>query len=184
MTKETNVILQKSLCNVLHHKNIDKITVTDIVNDCHLTRQTFYNHFSDIYDLVEYSASSTAKRVLGGGATYDNWQTGFYDIMVLIKKNHRLAKHVYQSIYRDVMRKYIYKVIYGYIIVIVENQSKDMNVDQKHKNFIARFYSLAFIAIIFEWINNDMKEDPKEIVDQISVLITGDFQKALQNYAK
>jgi hypothetical protein len=82
------------------------------------------------------------------------------------------------------MRKYIYKVIYGYIIVIVENQSKDMNVDQKHKNFIARFYSLAFIAIIFEWINNDMKEDPKEIVDQISVLITGDFQKALQNYAK
>lgn len=184
MTTETKVILQKSLCNVLHHKNIDKITVKDIVNDCHLTRQTFYNHFSDIYDLVEYSASSTAKRVLDGRTTYDNWQAGFYDIMILIKQNHRLAKNVYQSIYRDVMRKYIYKVIYGYIIVIVEKQSQDIRVDQSHKDFIAHFYSLAFVAIIFDWINNDMKDDPKEIVDQISVLITGDFQKALQNYAK
>ncbi|WP_192918024.1 TetR-like C-terminal domain-containing protein, partial [Companilactobacillus halodurans] len=76
------------------------------------------------------------------------------------------------------------KVIYGYIIVIVEKQSQDIRVDQSHKDFIAHFYSLAFVAIIFDWINNDMKDDPKEIVDQISVLITGDFQKALQNYAK
>lgn len=82
------------------------------------------------------------------------------------------------------MHKYIYEVIYKYIIEIVEKQAIGMNVDQKHKNFIAHFYTLAFISLIFEWVNNDMKEDPQDIVNELAVLVQGDFQKALTKYAK
>ncbi|CAJ1203122.1 TetR-like C-terminal domain-containing protein [Companilactobacillus nantensis] len=183
MTTDTKNVLRDSLCAALHHKTIDKITIKDVVSECNLTRQTFYNHFADIYDLVEYSASQVADKVLKT-ADYENWQAGFYQVMVLIQKNQRLTKNVYLSVYRDVMHKYIYEVIYNYIIEIVESQAKGMHVDQSHKNFIAHFYSLAFISIIFEWVRNDMKEDPKDIVDQISVLVQGDFQKALRKYAQ
>ena len=82
------------------------------------------------------------------------------------------------------MHKYIYEVIYKYIIEIVEKQAIGMNVDQKHKNFIAHFYTLAFTSLIFEWVNNDMKEDPQDIVNELAVLVQGDFQKALTKYAK
>lgn len=116
-------------------------------------------------------------------ADYDNWQEAFYQIMILIQNNQKLAKNVYLSVYRDVMHKYIYEVIYKYIIQIVEEQANGLNVDQSHKNFIAHFYSLAFISIIFEWVRNDMKEDPRNIVDQISVLVQGDFKKALRKYS-
>lgn len=182
MTNYTKNILKESLCAVLHHKNIDKITIKDVVSECHLTRQTFYNHFSDIYALVEYSSSQVADDVLKN-ADYDNWQEAFYQIMILIQNNQKLAKNVYLSVYRDVMHKYIYEVIYKYIIQIVEEQANGLNVDQSHKNFIAHFYSLAFISIIFEWVRNDMKEDPRNIVDQISVLVQGDFKKALRKYS-
>jgi len=184
MSSDTKNVLRASLCAALHHKTIDKITIKDVVGECNLTRQTFYNHFSDIYDLVEYSASLVAQEVLENKADYDNWQEGFYQVMVLIKDNHRLAKNVYLSVYRDVMHKYIYEVIYKYIIDIVENQALGMNVDSKHKHFIAHFYSLAFIALIFEWVDNDMKEDPQEIVNELAVLVQGDFQKALTKYSK
>ena len=30
-------------------KNIDKITVKDIVDECGISRQSFYYHFQDIY---------------------------------------------------------------------------------------------------------------------------------------
>lgn len=184
MPNDTEKILSSALCVVLHHKNIDKITVKDIVTECDLTRQTFYNHFNDVYDLVEFSAGKIAKKVLDNTANYDNWQKGFYDVMILIKHNKKLSKNVYESIYRDVMGKYTYEVIYNYIIAIVDKQAQDMDVAQKHKDFIAHFYSLAFIAIILEWVHNDMKEDPQEIVAQIGVLVKGDFQKALKKYAK
>lgn len=183
MTKDTKRILREALCTTLHHKNIDQITVKDIVTECHLTRQTFYNHFSDIYELVEYSASLEAKEILERTANYEHWQEGFYQIVLLTKKNQKITKNTYQSAYRDVMLKYLFKVLYSYVINIVEKQAVGLNVEQRHKNFIAHFYSLAFISLIFDWFRHDMKEDPQELVNEIEVLIGGDFKSALHKYA-
>jgi len=184
MQISTEDILIDSLNNVLQVKPIDKITVKDIVTECNLTRQTFYNHFSDIYELVEYSACQNAEKILENVADYENWQKGFYDVMIVMKDNKSIVQNVYQSLYRDLMEKYIYKVIYNYIIAVVEKQATGMVVDQKHKDFIAHFYSLAFIALILEWMKDGMKDDPQEIVDQTGVLVHGDFKKALNKYAK
>ncbi|KRN99927.1 TetR/AcrR family transcriptional regulator [Companilactobacillus kimchiensis] len=184
MQISTEDILIDSLNIVLQRKPVDKVTVKDIVTECNLTRQTFYNHFSDIYELVEYSACQNAKKALENAADYDNWQQGFSDIMTLMGANKAIVRNVYKSAYRDLMEKYIYQVIYSYIIAVVEKQATGMVVDQKHKDFIAHFYSLAFIALILEWIKDGMKDDPNEIVEQTGVLVHGDFKKALKKYAK
>ncbi|ALB29097.1 TetR/AcrR family transcriptional regulator [Companilactobacillus heilongjiangensis] len=184
MQNTTESILINALNTLLQTKPIDKITVKDIVNECQLTRQTFYNHFSDIYELVEFSARQNADNILGNVADYDNWHKGFYDIMIALRDSGNITKNVYKSEYRDLMERYIYKVIYGYIIKVVEKQAAGMSVDQKHKDFIAHFYSLAFIALILEWIMDGMKDDPQEIVEQTGVLVQGDFKKALNKYAE
>jgi len=167
MQNSTEEVLAEALKLVLLKKPIDKITVKDIVTECDLTRQTFYNHFSDIYELVEWSARQVTEKTLNNVADYDNWQQGFYDVMIIIKNDKVIIDNTYRSAYRDLMEKYIYRVIYSYIIVVVENQAAGMSVAQNHKNFIAHFYSLAFISLIFEWVKDGMKDDPKEIVIDI-----------------
>lgn len=184
MQQTTEDVLIDSLNIILEKKPIDKITVKDIVTECGLTRQTFYNHFSDIYELVEYSAKQNVHELLSSVSDYDTWQKGFYDIMLAMRDHETIIQNIYQSAYRDLMEKYIYKVIYSYIINVVEKQAEGMVVDAKHKDFIAHFYSLAFIALILEWVMDNMREDPKEIVDQTGVLVLGDFKKALKKYAK
>jgi len=184
MQISTKRILSDSLASILEKKPIDKITVKDIVTECGLTRQTFYNYFSDIYGLVEWTASEEADKALANVSDYENWQQGFYNVMVEIRAHKDLVMNTYQSVYRDLLEKYLYEVIYSYVIVVVERQAVGMSVDQKHKNFIAHFYSLAFISLIFEWVKDGMKDDPKEIVEQTGVLVKGDFKKALNKYAK
>lgn len=39
--------------DLLKEKSFNKITITDIANNCAINRQTFYYHFQDIKDLVE-----------------------------------------------------------------------------------------------------------------------------------
>ncbi len=36
-------------------KDVDKITVMDLVKACHISRQTFYYHFQDILEVIEWS---------------------------------------------------------------------------------------------------------------------------------
>lgn len=181
---ETKALLANALIVMLQKRPIDKITVKDLVDECGLTRQTFYNHFYDIYELVEWIYLQAAEKSLAENKDYDTWQRGFYQVLISIRDNKVLMQNTYRSTNRDSLEKYMYTVIYDQIIAVVERQALGMSVDQKHKNFIAHFYSLAFIALIFEWIKDGMKEKPEEIVEQTGVLIKGDFEKALKKYAK
>ena len=56
MSKVTKRALEQSLKNLLLKKPLTKITIGDITEDCGINRMTFYYHFKDIYDLVEWRA--------------------------------------------------------------------------------------------------------------------------------
>ena len=53
MKQTTKQAIQASFRTLLLAKSLDKITVRDIVEDCGLTRNTFYYHYEDIYDLFD-----------------------------------------------------------------------------------------------------------------------------------
>ena len=81
MSQMTKRALVASLKDLLAEKPLDKITVTDLTEHCGVNRMTFYYHFKDIYDLVEWACIESATRALAGQKTYDTWQQGFLQIL-------------------------------------------------------------------------------------------------------
>ena len=45
---------------------------------------TFYYHFQDIYDLVEWSCEGDARQALANNKTAETWQTGLDNIMFAV----------------------------------------------------------------------------------------------------
>ena len=45
---------------------------------------TFYYHFKDIYDLVEWICYEDAAQALQGKKTYDTWQEGLLQVLVIL----------------------------------------------------------------------------------------------------
>ena len=66
MTNATKLALEESLKRLLLKKPLDKITINDLTTDCGISRMTFYYHFKDIYDLVEWACIEDATRALQG----------------------------------------------------------------------------------------------------------------------
>ena len=54
MTNLTKRALADSLKKLLSRRPMDRITVQDVTDDAAVSRQTFYYHFHDIYDLMEW----------------------------------------------------------------------------------------------------------------------------------
>ena len=54
MPQFTKYALENSLKKLLLQKPLNKITINDITEDCGVNRMTFYYHFKDIYDLVDW----------------------------------------------------------------------------------------------------------------------------------
>ena len=97
MSQVTKRALEQSLKNLLLKKPLTKITVGDITEDCGINRMTFYYHFKDIYDLVEWSCLEDAKRALEEKKTYDTWQQGFLQIFKAVQENKPFILYVYRA---------------------------------------------------------------------------------------
>lgn len=182
MAQTTKRAIEASLKHLLLQKPLDKITINDIAADCGISRMTFYYHFQDIYDLVEWCCEEDARKALEGKKTYDTWQQGFLQIFEEVLKNKPFVMNVYHSVSREQIERYLYNMTYQLLIGVVDEQAKEMNVREEDKKFIAHFYKFGFVGLMLEWVKGGMKEDPKQIIGRLSVLIQGNFAKALNDF--
>ena len=182
MSQMTKRALEASLKHMLLKKPLDKITISDIAEDCGINRMTFYYHFKDIYDLVEWSCVEDATRALEGKKTYDTWQQGFYQIFEAVLDNRPFILNVYHTVSREQVELYLYKLTYDLLIGVVEEKAAGMAVRDEDKRFIADFYKFAFVGLMLDWIKNDMKEDPEVVIRRLAPLVHGSIVSALAYY--
>ena len=182
MSQTTKRALAASLKQLLLQKPLNKITINDIAEDCGISRMTFYYHFKDIYDLVEWACVEDATRALEGKKTYDTWQEGFLNIFQAVQANKPFVMNVYRCVSRERIEQYLNPLIHSLILGVVEEKSADMAVSAADKQFIADFYEYAFIGVMLEWIGNNMRGDPAAIVERTSKLVHGSIVRALNAF--
>lgn len=182
MSQVTKRALEQSLKNLLLKKPLSKITISDLMEDCGMNRMTFYYHFKDIYDLVEWSCLTDAKRALDEKKTYDTWQQGFLQILEAVQANKPFIMNVYHCVHREQVEIYLRPLVEDLILNVVNEEAGGLNVRDEDKTFIVQAYSYIFIGIMLDWIKEDMKEDPQEIVERLNKLIKGSIRASLTRF--
>ena len=182
MSQVTKRALEQSLKNLLLKKPLSKITISDLTEDCGMNRMTFYYHFKDIYDLVEWSCLTDAKRALDEKKTYDTWQQGFLQILEAVQANKPFIMNVYHCVHREQVEIYLRPLVEDLILNVVNEEAGGLNVRDEDKTFIVQAYSYIFIGIMLDWIKEDMQENPQEIVDRLNKLIKGSIRASLTRF--
>lgn len=184
MPNTTKLALEASLKKLLLHKKIDKITINDLTTDCGISRMSFYYHFKDIYDLVEWVCVEDGKRALQGKKTYDTWQEGMLQIFEAVLENKPFILNVYSAVSREKIESYLYKLTYQLIADVVEERCVGIELEEENKEFIAEFYKYGFVGVMLDWIGRGMKDDYKEIVEKMSVTLHGNITNSIHNFEK
>ena len=182
MSNTTKQALEASLKKVMLQKPLDKITISDITSDCGISRMAFYYHFKDIYDLVEWSCLEDAKRALQGKKTYDTWQEGILQIFEAVLENKPFILNVYRCVHREQVEKYLQPLVDQLLLNVINEEAAGITVRDEDKQFIAQVYSYMFIGLMLDWIKDDMREDPQQIVEKLSKLIKGSVSVALSRF--
>lgn len=64
MPVNMKAMIAETFLTLAGQKNVDKITVKDLVEACGISRQTFYYHFQDIIDVVEWLVERDTQAML------------------------------------------------------------------------------------------------------------------------
>ena len=182
MSNTTKYALETSLKKLLLQKPMDKITISDLTNDCGISRMAFYYHFKDIYDLVEWVCLEDAARALQGKKTYDTWQEGLQQIFEAVIENKPFIMNVYRTLSREQIENYLFKLTHDLLIGVVEEKSVGMEITEDEKAFIADFYKYGFVGIMLDWIKDGMKEDYEDITDKLKTTLKGNITHSIYNF--
>lgn len=182
MSQITKRALEQSLKKLLLKKPLTKITINDITEDCGMNRMTFYYHFKDIYDLVEWACLEDARKALNEKKTYDTWQQGLLQIFEAVRENKPFVMNLYRCIDREQVEKYLKPLVDQLLLNVINEEAKEMTVRDEDKRFIAQVYSYVFVGLMLDWIKEDMQADPEQLVSQLATLMKGNIASALARF--
>ena len=178
MSDLTKQALIASFKKLLETEPFDKITISDITNDCGLSRQTFYYHFRDIFDMIRWIYNSESLNEIGGRGGYGTWQDKIRELFDYTLNNKSLILGTFNSKCRNDLVGYYMDVSIRKISDIVEMKT-DGDIAEKDKKFIASVYAYAFVGIMVDWISDGMKESSEEMVDRVYKIVMSNFDRTL-----
>lgn len=178
----TKKLLADSLKKLMTTKPLNKISVYEIAEDCGVNRQTFYYHFHDIIDLLEWMLKEEALALFKDSGDSLSLSEGLLRLLKYIQKNEALCLCTLQSLGHKHLRNFFYEGINSVIRSIVDEFSADLNVSEKHKAFIAHFYTVSFAGFLENWLQEGLKDDPEEIILLCGVTMHGNIRGALERF--
>ncbi len=179
-SKDTKELLKDSLIELAKKKPIDKITIKQVSENAGVTSQTFYNHFSDKYDMVHWAYK---KRVDELFDKYKNgeltWKELLDAFLVGYKKNSRFILNAFNNTYGE--DSYAIKTG-GYLCQSVENELKRrLGVDEldEELSILTKIYVSGIINIIAYWLNEGRDIDKDNLIKCLDESMPGKIREII-----
>ena len=161
--------LSDSLKESLTKKSLNKITINEIVKKCGVNRQTFYYHFKDIYDLLEWTLNVNIKNY-EEELTVSDLDPIEYAYTSLLR-NKKIILNAYSSADSRWINNYLIRVFEDLIIKIFEDNGIHEKLSKENEDFLIRFYSNGLAGIVIVWIENGMSDEYSDDLLKINQLI-------------
>ena len=163
MAHLTEAAIQDAFLKLLSEQPFDKITVTQLVEECQITRRTFYYHYSDLYELLDTILRRETERALDEFETTGSWEECMITASRFAREHKRAVYHIYTSSHR----------------LELEAQAHGLRVSEADKKLVCDLYRFGITDIFYEWLENGMKEDLEAQIRRLSLLFTGNIRASL-----
>lgn len=161
-TDETKYIFAESLKELMHQKSLDKITVTDIVKRSGMTRQTFYRHFLDKYDLVNWYFEKLADKSFRQIGTSATLREGLLKKFNFLLNDKVFFMQAFQSKDYNNVENYDYECILEFYSQVIK---KKLDVIPDDIQFLLEMYCHGSITMTSSWAISGMIESPETLVE-------------------
>lgn len=179
ITKEA---LAKGLKELTRKKSFEKITISDITEMCKLNRQTFYYHFKDKYELLNWIYYKEAISIFTKDLSFKNWDEKVIELLKIMKNEDYFYQTALKDSSNTEFQKYLFSVAKDIFCEIFDSIPELRNFNKEDKVFLAEFISYGFEGMIIAWAKSGMKQSPEDIAQHIGAIIYGGKALAVSRY--
>ena len=177
----TKNLIREKLVEYLDKKPIAQISVKEIAAACEISRNTFYYYYQDVYAVLSDIFSIELDRVIGQYDMTGSWEESFILATGFAMEHRRCIYHVYHSMQREELERYLYHIAGDVMLRFVLAQNQNIGAPEHTCKVIAQFYQGALTQMVLQWVATDMKDDPAQYIRYVGALFDGNIARSLRN---
>lgn len=160
MAEITKMWIAEKMREIMKHKPIDKIRVTEICKAAEIERPTFYYHFKDKYDLVAWMFCA------------DAYGTDITSVASAAAGMNRMKQQIlfYKRAYEDSSQNALWHYMLEYFVRRYTELAKEKlstGALDTQLAYSIRFYCMGAVGMTQEWVLNDNITSAETVVQMM-----------------
>lgn len=171
MAQLTKNALLEAFVRLLEERNLDQITVQDIAAECGVSRNTFYYHFSDVYDLLGALLRREMDKLLRDRRPGERGEEGLKRLFGHVARHQRVASHIYAGVEAAVLEHYLFQNTRELFLAYIRDAARGLRPAEEDVEFLCYAYQSMFVGMLMEWTRQGMRGDPDQMLETAQRLV-------------
>ena len=172
---DTKVQIAEAAKRLLMDKKVKKLTIKDIVEECHITRQAFYYHFADIPELLQWMLQQGMDQIYQECRARGSQEEGLRYLFLVALNAAPYIRHSMETNYADEIETLVTEELYKLFEQLIEDEGLYQDCSRSQIDLFLRYHTQAIMGLIRTWTDNDTKNLDR-IVHDIYLLVSGQIK--------
>ncbi len=177
----TDTLLAESFKELVLQHSIEKITIKEITDKAGVIRPTFYNHFQDKYELLEWIIRTDLLEPIRPLIENQMVDEALLLLFMNIEKEQKFyiqaarleGQNSFESIARGCVK--------GILLDIIEKNSKDkmLKFPWLTPERIAEYYAQSMCSVVITWMKSGLAVSAKELAEIYNYIMKHSISEVL-----
>lgn len=157
---KTKQLLAVSIKELMATTPLERLSVSDIVGRAGMGRNTFYYHFQDKYDLVNWIFETEAVPLVPlDSVSEDNVEAIIGELIDYLRRNREFYRNALSYLGQNCLQDYIYDTIVRMSLCISMSVPPEKQPSEEAARIDAELTACAFLGVLVRWTREGMLYD-------------------------
>lgn len=169
----TKDALGKALKVLLEKKPLSKISVKDITEYCNISRNTFYYHFKDKYELINWIFYTDMLENVNFFNDPSKLTNSFVNVCKCLYANRKFYLACFQYIGQNSLYEYLNEFYYELwrINIDVRYTESGFKLTETELHLMAKMKAHSLVGIISDWVKDGMHDNYMSYFEQVHAVL-------------
>lgn len=172
MPVDMKALIAQAYKNKIQHEDVDKITVKSLIEECHISRQTFYYHFQDIMDVLEWSVRQQTQLLVEQSLRAPDLRSVLRIFISFTVEQFPMLEKLMRSQRRAQIEQLMVDSMGTYLTQLAEHQGPDVAMNAVDREILLQYSVCGLVGVLMAY-GGKKNLNQERLASQLESILSG-----------
>ena len=163
--------IAETFLKMVRRDGLDNVTVKALIEACHISRQTFYYHFQNLMDVLEWAVRQTTRRLVEQSLEAEDMRATLRAFVAYAVEAFPLLRKLLDSQRRAQVERLMIDAVEAYLRELVRRRRRDRSRLWAEPELLIRYTACGLVGVLLDW-GGDAELDQERLTGQLEQILS------------